>query len=489
MPQTSRPLLETELTAANALLHLALEAGKAVAWDWDVKSGRDCWFGDLQTIFGMPSGTFSGHVQDFRQRVHAEDRERVWKATKAAMADRVPYVAEFRVVRDDGIVRWVAARGQFYYSPEGEPQRMLGIAVDVTDRRVAEEALQRKDSELAEAQRLARVGSWQWDAETDTVAWSDEIYRITGRDPRLPAVSYRDHGQLYTPESWNRLRHAVEEALRSGAAYELDLEVVRADGATRWVMAHGEAQRDAAGRIVGLRGTLHDFTERKLAEEALSNLSRRLIEAQEAERARIARELHDDVAQRLALTLIALDQRGPRSHGDVLDPADIELRRQIEDISMRVHDLSHELHSATLYHLGMSTAMRRLCEELSDRHKVDIEFSVNDIPAVIQPDVSLCLFRVLQEALHNAVKHSTVRHFGVELFGQSDSITLTVRDAGVGFDPSKALTGRGLGLISMQERLKLVNGQLSIDSQHEKGTAVCARVPIAAAGLAEEAVV
>jgi PAS domain S-box-containing protein len=608
-------LLREELATANTLLHLTLEAGKAVGWNWDVTTGRDCWFGDLQTMFGTPSMTFSWHGEDVRRHLHPEDRERVWNAVKDAMDGHTPCAAEFRVVQEDGTVRWVMAQGQFYYSHDGAPQRMLGVAVDITERKAAEEALHHKDNELAEAQRLAGVGSWQWNPETDTVIWSDELYRIVGRDPRLPAVSYTDHSQLYTPESWDRLRRAVEEALRTGAPYELDLEMVRTDGALLWVMARGEVQRDRAGRVVGLRGTLQDIserragqealresqerlvlaaqagrmyayewerasdvvvrsancaqilgstsklrvttrtqmmttvhpddravvveatrgctpehptnrvqyrvirpdgsiiwvekhgralfdrngemqrmigmvvdiTERKLAEEALSSLSRRLIEAQEAERARIARELHDDIAQRLAMTLVALDQRrqaAETSHAEVLRQTD-DVRRQIEDVSRRVHSLSHKLHSATLHHLGMTTAMQGFCEELSAQQAVDIIFAYDDIPQEIPGEISLCLFRVLQEALHNAIRHSNVRRFEVELRGASDAVVLTVRDSGVGFDPENAIKGRGLGLISMQERLKLVNGELSIDSKRERGTSIHARVPLSAGGSAQ----
>ena len=213
--ETRRVLSQEELATANTLLHLTLEAGKAVGWDWDVTTGRDCWFGDLQTMFGIPSTTFSWHGEDVRRRLHPEDRERVWKAVKDAMDGHTPCAAEFRVVREDGTVRWVAAKGQFYYSHDGALQRMLGVAVDITDRKAAEEAVNRMDDELGEAQRLAGVGSWRWDPETDTALWSDELYRIVARDPRLPAVNYRDHAQLYTPESWDRLSRAVEEALRT----------------------------------------------------------------------------------------------------------------------------------------------------------------------------------------------------------------------------------------------------------------------------------
>ena len=375
---------EAERNVANDRLRLAMESGKSVGWEWDLKTNRDTWFGDLSTIFGIPSNIYVGHVEDFRRSVHPEDRGLVWKAVKDAMESRSPYAAEFRVLWSNGTVRWVAAKGQFYYSPGGDPERMLGMAVDITERKDAEESLRRKEMELKEAQRLAGVGSWQWDPDTDTVVWSEELYRIAGRDPSLPAVSYKEHSQLYTRESWDRLRGAVETALHTGAPYELVLEMVRADGTHRWVTARGEAQRDSTGHIARLRGTVQDITERKLAEEALSSVNGRLIEAQESERARIARDLHDDIGQRLALLAMALEQvKGlqPDSSGEALSCLDA-LQKQTAEIIADVQALSHELHPPRLLHLGVVAAMRGFCEELSGQKNVEIDFRHENVPGV-----------------------------------------------------------------------------------------------------------
>ena len=339
---------------------------------------------------------------------------------------------------------------------------------------------QDKEFELKEAQRLAGVGSWQWDPDGDTVVWSEELYRLAGRDPSLPAVTYGEHSQLYTPESWERLRQAVEAALHSGARYELDLEMVCADGMRRWVTARGEAQQDSTGRIVRLRGTVQDITARKLAEEALSGMSRRLIEAQESERARIARDLHDDICQRLAMLTLALEEvKGalPDSPGEALSSLDA-VQKQTAEIAADVQALSHELHPPRLLHLGIVAAMRGFCQELSRQKNVRIDFAHDDVPGYVPPDVSLCLFRVLQEALHNAVRHSQVRHFVVHLRGIEDVLNLTVRDEGVGFDVDAASRGVGLGLTSMQERLKLVGGELFVESQSKRGTTILARASV-----------
>jgi signal transduction histidine kinase len=218
-----------------------------------------------------------------------------------------------------------------------------------------------------------------------------------------------------------------------------------------------------------------DITERKLAETALASVSRRLIEAQDQERIRISRELHDDIGQRLAMLVIQLQQLqdGPLEFRGRI----AELQKQTAEIAADTQSLSHELHSSKLQYLGIAAAMRSFCQEFGKQQKVEIDFRTDDLPGALPPDISLCFFRVLQEALHNSAKHSGVRHFQVRLWGTSGEIHLTVSDSGVGFDSEAAKASRGIGLLSMEERLKLLNGTSSIESQPQRGTTIHARVP------------
>ena len=983
--------LASSLRVANDRFRMALEAGNSMGRDYDIKTGRDVWFGDLRTTFGIASDVFHGWNQDFYSLVHPEDRERVAKVVADARRDRKPYAAEFRVLRPDGTVRWLAAKGQVYYGPSGDPERMLGIAADITDRKEKEEALHHKDEEVAEAQHLARAGSWLWDPRTDRVVWSKELSLRAGHDPTLPAPSFGEHASLFTPESWDRLQRAAKEAVQIGTSFELDLEIVSPKTKSKWATARGEPARDAAGRIVGLRGTVQDITENKLAEErlrkseerfrlameasksvgwewdlktgqdfwfgdlqtmfgissdafvgrtedfyryvhsddrrlvakavadareshkpyaaefrvvkpdgtvrwvsakgnfhygtdgdplrmlgmatditerkraqeelqqseqrfrlavhagrmyafdwdvvndvitrspestdilhwtsaecdsgrefhtrihpddreqydavearfsperptyqtsfrvlspdgnitwledtgqasfddqgrllrvmgvvaditerkkaeealkkseemfskafrqspmgfsltsardhryidvnetferlsgwrreevigrtpldiglwvdpagrvdfakrvqaegfvrdmevrlrtkdgsilialvaaevielkgepciiavaaditarkqaeearresedklrllldstaeaiygidlehrctfcnpaclrtlgyesidevlgkhmhelihhtladgtslpvqdcrvhrvlgsgegvhaddelfwrangtsfpaeywsypqrrgqetvgavvafiditqrklaeaALANVSRKLIESQEQERTRIGRELHDDIGQRLALLAVELEQLGQdlQNSPKILHQVG-EFHKQTLEIAADIQSLSHELHSAKLQYLGVAAAMKGFCQEFGEQQKVKIDFKAQDLPGSIPPDISLCFFRLLQEALHNSAKHSGGRHFEVRLWGASNEIHLTVVDSGVGFDREAAKASRGLGLTSMEERLKLVNGTLSIKSELQRGTTIHARVPL-----------
>ena len=229
---------------------------------------------------------------------------------------------------------------------------------------------------------------------------------------------------------------------------------------------------------------LQDITERKRAEEALSGMNRRVIEAEERERNRIAKDLHEDVGQRLALLAIGIEQLKndhPNQTVELLDRMDAVWKQTLE-ILTDVKASAHELYSPRLEYLGVAAVMRIFCEEFGGRKQVEIDFRNRGLPSLVQPEVSICLFRVLQEALDNGVKHSGVEEFRVQLWAD-DEIHLTVSDSGAGFDLEAARRGPGLGLIRMEQRLRLVNGTFSVDSQPEKGTTVHASVPLRSASV------
>ena len=237
--------------------------------------------------------------------------------------------------------------------------------------------------------------------------------------------------------------------------------------------------RDEAGGLIGAATILRDITEQKRAQEVLSTVSQRLIQAQEQERARIARELHDDIGQRIALLVSQMSSISGVPDSTDVRGRTVELRRQAIEIAADVQALSHRLHSAKLELLGVTAAMRLFCEDVSEQHKATVRFATHGLPDPIPPDVSLCLFRILQEALHNAVKYSGVFEYDVQLWGADGHIHLVVSDWGNGFDVDAGRRSRGLGLLSMEERVKLVSGTLSIESQPGRGTAIHAQVPVA----------
>jgi PAS domain S-box-containing protein len=262
--------------------------------------------------------------------------------------------------------------------------------------------------------------------------------------------------------------------------FRMQYRMRRNDGEYRWLLDIGVPRFNQDGTFAGYIGSCLDITDRKHAEEALSGISRRLIDAQEQERTRIARELHDDINQRIAMLGIKLDvfQQSFPNRGGEFQRRLNELRHLAAEIGTEVQGISHRLHSSKLEYLGLVAACKSFCREVADVHKMNVSFTADNVPPALSHEVSLCLFRVLQESLNNAIKHSAAQRFEAQLRGTSTEIELTVRDHGIGFDADEAIISRGLGLISMRERVSVVNGMMSIASKPMRGTEIIVRVPV-----------
>jgi signal transduction histidine kinase len=238
------------------------------------------------------------------------------------------------------------------------------------------------------------------------------------------------------------------------------------------------------GTIDRVACILHDMTDRKRAEDALSAMTRKLIEAQEQERSRIGRELHDDINQRLGMLAIKLKQL--RNNPVEVSNSIEQLLQETTALSDDVQALSHELHSSKLEYLGVVSGMKSWCREFSERQKMEVDFRT-DVSRPLPFEIGLPLFRVLQEALHNAFKHSGVKRVEVQVAEQSDEVHLLVRDSGNGFDIEAARQGSGLGLTSMQERVRLINGTIAFESKPMVGTTIHVRAPFKSEHVAQHA--
>ncbi|MET0215668.1 MAG: sensor histidine kinase [Vicinamibacterales bacterium] len=221
-----------------------------------------------------------------------------------------------------------------------------------------------------------------------------------------------------------------------------------------------------------------EIVERRRAEEALEELAGRLINAQEQERSRIGRELHDHISQLLGVLMIKIDQlRAHPATPAAMENALNDVRHCASDITDDVHRLSHRLHSSTLDYLGLVPALQKLVAEFTDHHDVPVEFAHTSLPTPVPADVALCLFRVTEESLNNVARHSHAKAARVDVRGALDGIHLTVRDDGKGFDTTQLQSRAGLGFVSMQERLRLLRGTVRIDSAPSHGTTVNVWIP------------
>jgi PAS domain S-box-containing protein len=716
-------------------------------------------YGTFSSVVG--NGAVGGSVAELGDvgRTLGQAGARILKGEKAenipiATGDFQHYVVDWRQLHRFGIAESELPPDSvllnWEYSPwERYRWRVLGLSAvllietvlivlllrNIVRRKRAQEALTRNEKELAEAQRLARIGSWSWDANRAELSCSEELHRICGLDRAVPLPRISELSRLFTPESWERLLVAKEKAWQGSSIEEIEVEVVRPDGENKWVRTRGEVLRDTHGRITYVHGTvqditdrkksqvelqesenrltaivdsamdaiiavddqqhillfnasaekmfgctassalgssmgrfiperfraahvahlrrfgdtgvttrsmgttgalwavrtngeefpieasishaingskklftviIRDITERRRAEEAAAESERRfrliantapvliwmagpdrlcnyfnepwlvftgrrleqelgngwsegvhaddlkkcldtytqsfdrrerfsmeyrlrrhdaeyrwvldigvprfngdgsfagyvgccmdisdmkearatlvefsggLIRAGEREGARIARELHDDINQRLALLANGLQEVEyaiPASTSESQKQELQELWRLTNEIATDIQHISHQLHPSKLHYLGLASTVRDLCREFSQQYKIEIDCAVSGLPENLDENVSLNLFRTVQESLRNVVKHSHARHVKVELTCQSGMVHLHVSDDGVGFNPDAPRLNHGLGLVSMRERLRSVGGSFSIWSRPSLGTLVEGTVP------------
>ena len=323
---------------------------------------------------------------------------------------------------------------------------------------------------------------------TPSLVWMcDARGRITYLNGRRLAFTGRnssgDDGDNWVtyvhPDDVEHMVGALYEALKTKQPFSQEYRLLRNDGVYRWMFDVASPRVNGDGSFGGFIGSAIDTTDQKLAQQALEKVSGQLIAAQEAERSRIARELHDDICQRLVLLSMELEQANRESNGSSVqrNPRIEKIKQHCAEIAGAVQALSHQLHSSKLEYLGIVAAVTSFCREFSEQHEVSVKFSNQNVPRFLPADISLSLFRVTQEALQNALKYSGVSEFSVTLRGAAGEIQLEISDGGVGFDVEQAKRQKGLGLVSMQERVHLVHGIFAIESKAGSGTRIFIRVP------------
>jgi PAS domain S-box-containing protein len=411
--------------------------------------------------------------------VHPEDLKSCVETYSRAFDLRQTFKMEYRLRRHDGVYRWVLDIGVPWFDRDGSFDGYVGTGFDITERKQIEDELQKGEERFRLAAQIGRMIAYEWDAATDGVTLSGEFSEISGIEGGANTTGEVMLAMVH-PDDREKLAGEVANLSPEKPHLHLEFRVTRSDGSVIWMEQNSHGLFDEQGKLLRTVGMVTDITERKRSEEIVGNVSRQLIEAQEQERMRIARELHDNTNQRLALLAVEIEQI---KNDFPLEMAELQarlekIRRNAEDISRDVQALSHELHSSKLSYLGLISAMRSSCKDFSETQKVDVVFESRDLPSPVPPEVSLSLFRILQEALHNAAKHGKARKVEVKLWGTPDEICLLVADFGAGFDLEAARKGPGLGLVSMQERVRMMNGTLTIETHPGLGTAIRIHVPV-----------
>jgi PAS domain S-box-containing protein len=342
------------------------------------------------------------------------------------------------------------------------------------------------EAQLKHAQRIARLGFWDWDIITNKLYWSDEIYRIFGYRPGKFKLSYDSFLETVHPDDRTLVEQKIYEALHNAAEYNLEHRIILPGDVIRFVYEQGEVEFDPAGKPVRMIGTVKDITEHKLAEirlqishNRLRDLMRRIEAAREEERTTIARDIHDELGQNLTglkMDLSWLLEHLPKSWKKL--PERIRSMIELVDTTVDyVRRLSSSLRPAMLDDLGLEAAIEWQLQGFKDRTNCQYTFDFSCKELNINKKRDTVIFRIFQEALTNIARHAQATHVAISLCQKDSQLVLTVADDGIGINEQNKMSGESLGLIGMQERADAGGGHVQIDTPEHGGTCVTLSMP------------
>jgi PAS domain S-box-containing protein len=471
-------------------------------WEWYIPSGELYWTERIAPLFGYPEGELDTSYDNFLKAVHPDDRQAVIDAVNAAVEHDVPYEIEHRVVWPDGTVRWLLEKGAVQRDADGKPLQMLGVVQDIDDRKRAQLALAESRARLEEAQTLAKLGYWEADMVSGKLTWSDEIYRIFGRDPVSFTPSVESFFAAVHPEDVALVQASERRAEQTGL-HDVVHRIVRPDGEVRHVHELARYERDGQQQVVRLIGTVQDVTDLKRIEQAL------IAARDEAERANRAKsdflssmshELRTPMNAILGFSqLMEFDDNLPAEHkenvreiisagshllqliNEVLDLAKVESGR----IALTLEPVDvHALVEESL----------KLVSTAAEQRAIRVQYTGLE-DAVVRADRTR-LKQALLNLLSNAVKYNRANGRVEVVVQRTDQgqLRILVRDTGPGIAPDKlgklfqpfsrlgaeatGVEGTGIGLTITRRIIEMMGGRVDVSSEAGVGSTFWIDLPL-----------
>ena len=497
---TEQRKAEGELRESERRLAEAQHVAKVGSWERDLRSDLVRWSDQLFRIIGLEPGGCRPSLASFQSFVHESDREAFLAAVDETHASGRPYSLTMRVARADGTERWVETRGELVRDEAGLPTFIRGTVQDITERRNAEEELRQihvalrdrtaaelaaSERRLAEAQAMARLGTWEWDLAGDRVVRSVESLRLLGLADGDLTCSRDSFLASVHPDDRENVRHHIRQSIDGGfAGGDYHYRIIRPDGEIRTMAGVFEVLRNTSGTVTGARGTTQDITEEVRAREELrarteeaerlarerAELFARLIDTEEAERRRIAANIHDDAIQAMSALGLRVDILTESRRDPVpLRLAD-EVRHMVDVVNNRLRQLVFELRPDVLDRAGLVAALRVVLCDLSTSYAFEGEL-VGGLANEPPPDIRVVIYRVAVEAMQNAAKHARPDSVRVRVAERGGGAWIEISDDGAGFDVRSQPPGR-LGIQLMRERVTFAGGWIEIASEWARGTSV-----------------
>ncbi len=482
---------------------LAMDAAQMGSFDWDLATQKISWSHYHAILWGYrPDGTAHSY-QDWRQRIHPDDVAQAEAAIQASMETKEHYSSEYRVIWENGSIHWVAGYGRFYFNPEGNPTRMMGMVQDITERKQVEELLQLSEERLRLSTEAAEVGMWFWNLVEDQLVWTDCCKRLFGIDLDTP-ISYDLFLKALHPEDRERTDATVRAAILQKQDYVIEYRAVWGDGSTHWILAKGRATYNEQNEPIRMMGTAQEITDRKQAEVALREQALELsqINDQLTQTTALVNQRNQELDQfsHIVSHDLKAPLRGISSLSEWIEedlgyqlPPDIQ--KHFELLRARVARMNDLINGLLAYaRIGYQEApsetfkLNELLLEIIDSLEVPPEFTVQ-LPSksIMVTANRLLMSQVFSNFISNAVKYHNRTDGTVKITAQSQeqSYQFTVADDGIGIAPKnhdqifeifKTLQsqsdekGTGVGLAIVKKIIERVGGQVFVESELGKGT-------------------
>ena len=489
---TERKRVEESLRLNEERLRLAQDVAGMGTFDVELPSGKRTWSPQLFELYGRAPDSPQPNDEEVMLIIHPDDRSLFAEQIGSMAAGKFARI-EHRIIRSDGEVRWIQTSGRGIFGDAGLPIRYLGVAYDITERKLAEESLRLSEERLRLAQDAAGMGTFDVELPSGQRTWSPRMFELFGLALDSPPPRAEDVLRMVHPDD----RSMVTEKFAlfgSGKHIHIQYRIIRPNGSVRWVESSGTAIFDDAGLPIRYLGVFYDITERKQAEDKLRRsqdqlraLAARLQTATERERLRIARELHDQLGQALTGMKMDLDWivRKHGAGGDVWVPMVQDSMKVIDSTIALVRRLSTELRPELLDSLGLRAAIQWDAEQFQRRTGIVCAVRIPEDSSVLSGDQKIGVFRIFQEALTNIARHAQAKTVFIALKRERNDLILTIEDDGVGFSVNLLEHTQSLGVLGMRERALILGAKFRLESVPGHGTTITLRIPLEHAGITE----
>lgn len=480
--------LEESLSINEERLQLFFEATTDGVWDWNLLTDEMFFSPSWLESLGYQAGELKPNSDSWKSLVHPDDLPKIMTALNAHLEGKTEgYQCENRILQKDGTWRWNLDRGRVVKKDEsGKPLRIVGSDTDITRLKDAEFALRASEQNLAQAQEMAGLGSWEMDVKKSSLNWSDEVYQIFGVDRKKFKPTYQAFLEKVHPEDRSWVDDENARSIKEKQEYDVNHRIILPDGSQRIVHVKAKTFYDSMENPERIIGTVCDITEKKNAEENLKksrqqlrNLSNKLQSIREEDKKRISREIHDELGQ--TLTAIKLDLTWIAKRVDVSEPPVQDkiksIYSHIESSLETVRRVSTELRPQVLDVMGFCEALQWQAEKFTENTDIKCKLNIEPEGIKLQPELSTDLFRIFQEALTNISRHSQASQVIIDFTENNTGYQLCVKDDGVGIDHLQIDHSASLGLLGIRERALIWEGHVEIKGVVGVGTKLTVDIP------------